>query len=212
MAQTIPPSDSKISRIGSLSASRRLQPSSDSDEPPPMKPLDAERSRIGASVAGLSFPYRLYSSGSASQHSPDWRSADMQGHIRKRTHKTKDGRTTVNWYVVIELERDADGKRRQKWYGGYRTRKEAEAARIEILHEINTGTFVEPTKTTLEEWALRTWLPLIADRVKPSTLDSYRLNLELHVLPTLGRRQVRQLTPAMLNQLYAELLDRKSVV
>ena len=130
----------------------------------------------------------------------------MQGHIRKRTHRTKDGRTTVNWYVVIELERDADGKRRQKWYGSYRTRKEAEAARIEILHEINTGTFVEPTKTTLREWVHLTWLPLIADRVKPSTLDSYRRNLDLHVLPTLGQRQLRRLTPAMLNQLYAELL------
>ena len=130
----------------------------------------------------------------------------MQGHIRKRTHKTKGGHTTVNWYVVIELGRDADGKRRQKWYGSYRTRKEAEAARIEILHEINTGTFVEPTKTTLEEWVHRTWLPLIADRVKPSTLDSYRRNLDLHVLSTLGRRQLRRLTPAMLNQLYADLL------
>ena len=130
----------------------------------------------------------------------------MQGHIRKRTHKTKDGHTTVNWYVVIELERDADGKRRQKWFGSYRTRKEAEAARVEILHEINTGTFIEPTKTTLGEWVHRTWLPLIADRVKPSTLHSYRSNLELHVLPTLGRRQLRRLTPVMLNQLYADLL------
>lgn len=130
----------------------------------------------------------------------------MQGHIRKRTHKTKDGRTTINWYVVIELERDADGRRRQKWYGSYRTRKDAEAARIEILHEINTGTFVEPTKVTLQEWVHRTWLPLIADRVKPSTLDSYRRNLDLHVLPTMGQRQLRRLTPVMLNQLYAELL------
>ena len=67
----------------------------------------------------------------------------MQGHVRKRTHKTKDGRVTVNWYVVIELPRDAEGKRRQKWYGSYRTRKEAEAARIEILHQINTGTWIE---------------------------------------------------------------------
>jgi len=130
----------------------------------------------------------------------------MQGHIRKRTHKTKDGHTTVNWYVVVELERDADGKRRQKWYGSYRTRKEAEAARIEILHAINTGTFVEPTKTTLEEWVHRTWLPLIVDRVKPSTLHSYRSNLELHVLPTLGQRQLRLLMPVMLNHLYADLL------
>lgn len=130
----------------------------------------------------------------------------MQGHIRKRVHKTKDGRQTVKWYIVIELNRDSNGKRRQRWYGGFLTRKDAEAARVKILHEINTGTYAEPTTTTLKEWVNRTWLPLIADRVKPSTLDSYRRNLELHVLPTLGQRQFRQLTPAMLNQLYAELL------
>lgn len=130
----------------------------------------------------------------------------MQGHIRKRTHRTKDGRTTVNWYVVVDLPRGPDGKRRQKWHGGFRTRKEAEAARIEILHAMNTGTYVEPTTTTLAEWVHRTWLPLIAGRVKPSTLDSYRRNLELHVLPVLGHRQIRQLTPTMLSQLYGDLL------
>jgi len=131
----------------------------------------------------------------------------MQGHIRKRVHKTKDGRQTINWYVVIELDRDSAGKRRQKWYGGFDTRKEAEAARVNILHEINTGTYVEPTVTTLEEWVHRTWLPLIAERVKPSTLDSYRRNLDLHVLTRLGQRQLRQITPAMLHQMYADLLS-----
>lgn len=131
----------------------------------------------------------------------------MQGHIRKRVHQTKDGRQTVKWYLVVELDRDSDGKRRQKWYGGYGTRKEAETARIEILHEINKGTYVEPTSTTLDEWVHRTWLPVIADRAKPSTLDSYLRNLDLHVLPRLGQRQLRQITPAMLNQLYADLLS-----
>lgn len=131
----------------------------------------------------------------------------MQGHIRKRVHKTKDGRTTVNWYVVVEVDRDTNGKRRQKWHGGYRTRKEAETARVEILHTMNTGSYVEPTKTTLQDWAIGTWLPLISDRVKPSTLDSYRRNLQIHVLPALGQRQIRSLTPTMLNQLYADLLS-----
>lgn len=92
----------------------------------------------------------------------------MQGHIRKRTHKTKDGRVTVDWYVVIELPRDADGKRRQKWYGSYRTRKEAEGAQIEILHQINTGTRIEPTSMTFGEWVHATWLPLATQRLKPS--------------------------------------------
>lgn len=118
----------------------------------------------------------------------------MQGHIRKRTHKTKDGRVTVNWYVVIELARDSSGRRRQKWYGSYRTRKEAEAARIEILHQINTGTWVEPTSVTFEEWVRETWLPLVAQRLKPSAEAHYRNYLRLHILPTLGPLQFRQIT------------------
>ncbi len=130
----------------------------------------------------------------------------MQGHIRKRIHTTKDGRHTTTWYVVIDLSRDADGKRPQKWDGGFRTRKEAEAARSKIVHEFNTGTYVEPSAVTLSEWVHDQWLPTIQSRVKPSTFDSYRGNLELHVLPRLGSRQLRQLTPTMLNRLYADLL------
>ena len=130
----------------------------------------------------------------------------MQGHIRKRVHTTKDGTQTVNWYVVIDLPRDANGKRRQKWHGGFHTRKEAEAARAKIVYEFNTGIYVEPTATTLDEWVQWHWLPTVQGRVKPSTFDSYRRNMELHVLPQLGRRQLRQLTPAVLNRLYADLM------
>ena len=127
----------------------------------------------------------------------------MQGHIRKRVHTNRGGRKTTNWYVVIDLPRDTDEKRRQKWHGGFRTGREAEAARAKIIHEFNTGTYVEPNAVTLSEWVRDHWLPTMRSRVKPSTFDSYRRNLELHVLPRLGGRQ---LTPAMLNRLYADLL------
>jgi hypothetical protein len=122
----------------------------------------------------------------------------MQGHIRKRVHRTKSGRQTVTWYVVIDLPRNADGKRRQKWHGGFRTRREAEAERAKIVHEFNTGTYVEPSSTTFFEWVHEQWLPTIQSRVKPSTFDSYQRNLRLHVLPRLGSRQIRHLTPAIL--------------
>lgn len=130
----------------------------------------------------------------------------MQGHIRKRVHTSKNGRKTTNWYVVIDLPRDAEGKRRQKWHGSYRTRREAEAAQAKIVHEFNTGTYVEPNSITLSQWVKRYWLPTIQSRVKPSTFDSYRRNLDLHVLPHLGSRQLRQITPVMLDRLYADLL------
>ena len=131
----------------------------------------------------------------------------MQGHIRKRVHTTKSGRITTNWYVIIELPRTPDGKRRQKWHGGFSTRREAEAARAKLVNEVNRGTYTEPTSITLTDWARNQWLPMIKARVKPSTFDSYRRNLELHVLPTLGGCQLRQLTPPMLNHLYADLLS-----
>jgi integrase len=42
-------------------------------------------------------------------------------------------------------------------------------------------------------------------RVKPSTFDSYRRNMEGNVLPVLGAKPLQQLTPPMLNALYAQL-------
>jgi hypothetical protein len=42
------------------------------------------------------------------------------------------------------------------WYGSYRTRKEAGAARIVILHQINTGIWIEPTSTTFGAHQART--------------------------------------------------------
>ena len=130
----------------------------------------------------------------------------MQGHIRKRLHTTKDGTQTTNWYVVVDRGRDRDGKRQQKWHGGFRTRREAEAARAKIVHETNTGTYVEPSSMTFGGWVRDHWLPTIETQVKPSTFDSYRRNLRLHVLPVFGSRELRHIAPPMLNTLYADLL------
>jgi integrase len=42
-------------------------------------------------------------------------------------------------------------------------------------------------------------------RVKPTTFHSYKRNLEIHVVPPLGTKPLQQLTPPMLNSLYAKL-------
>jgi len=131
----------------------------------------------------------------------------MQGHIRKRIHITKTGKETVNWYVVVDLGRDAGGKRRQKWHGGFRTRKQAEVARTKIVGDLHDGTYTEPTKVTLREWVEEKWLPTVQTQVKPSTFESYRRNMSHHVLPSLGGRSIRDIGPSQLNAMYAELLS-----
>ncbi len=59
---------------------------------------------------------------------------------------------------------------------------------------------------TLAVFVRSEWLPSMRGRVKPSTWDSYRRNMELHVLPAVGRSPISQLTTRQLNSLYGALL------
>ncbi|MCP4384512.1 MAG: site-specific integrase [Hyphomicrobiales bacterium] len=130
----------------------------------------------------------------------------MQGHIARRESRDRSGKKRTRWYVVVDAGRRADGKRRQKWHGSFKTRKEAEAARAKIVSDLNAGTYTEPTRITLGEYLTDTWLPSMQARVKPTTWDSYRRNLELHVLPRLSARPLQRLTATELNALYGDLL------
>jgi integrase len=132
----------------------------------------------------------------------------MRGHIHKRVRRTRSGKESVRWYVVIDVGVSADGRRRQKWHGGFATRREAEVVRARIVSEVHAGSYVEPDRITLAEWVRQSWLPVIKSRVKPSTFASYRSNMETHVLPALGSRALQQLTAPLLNAFYAELLAR----
>jgi integrase len=129
----------------------------------------------------------------------------VKGHVAKRRWKTKSGMKT-GWYVVIDIGRDLDGKRRQKWHSGFATRAEAEARRAGLVAELEAGSYVEPKALTLDEWVNGGWWALIKDRVKPSTAASYEANLRHHVLPTLGRIRLTSLRTEHLNRLYTDLL------
>ncbi len=61
-------------------------------------------------------------------------------------------------------------------------------------------------KLTLGEYLTERWLPIQEARLRKSTYDSYRRNIELHVVPALGRRKLDQLTPEDIDMFYAALL------
>lgn len=132
----------------------------------------------------------------------------MRGHIHKRVRTNRAGNTTTLWYVVVDVGRDAEGRRRQKWHGGFATRREAEVARARLVNDLHTGSYVTPDRLTFSEWVRESWLPMIESRVKPSTFDSYQRNMKLHVLPAIGARALQQLTAPILNGLYGQLMVR----
>ena len=130
----------------------------------------------------------------------------MQGHIHKRVRTCKNGRKSVLWYVVVDLPPGADGKRRQKWHGGFPTKKAAEAVRARLVHQLTTGFYVEPSSMRLSEWLVDHWLPVHQTRVKKTTYRAYRSAIEHHINPRIGGVALGKLTAQMLNQLYQELL------
>jgi integrase len=95
-------------------------------------------------------------------------------------------------------------QRRQVATGGYRSKGEAQAALTEALARLQHTGFVEPSKQTLAQYAT-SWLESRRGQIRASTLASYERNLRAHVLPTLGNRELRAITPLMLDALYADL-------
>lgn len=110
------------------------------------------------------------------------------------------------WYVKIELSPDpATGARRQKWHSGYPTKREAERSRIDLLSKLDRGEYVAPTQRTVRDF-LTEWLTTMEPTVRPSTFDSYRRNIRLHVIAHLGDVRLAQVDAGVLNGLYATLL------
>lgn len=111
------------------------------------------------------------------------------------------------WTVKIELDPDpSTGRRRQRWHSGFRTKREAERARIDLLSKLDRGAYVEPSRQTVGEF-LEEWLTAASPTVRPSTFDSYSRNVRLHVIPHIGTIRLTRLDPGVLNGLYATLLD-----
>jgi integrase len=132
----------------------------------------------------------------------------MRGHIRKRCRCGRDrwARCEHSWSVVIDKGRE-NGKRKQSWLSGYRTRKEAEKALTETLGRLDRGAFIEPTKQTVGEFLDEAWLPAIRSTVRASTFDSYRRVIEGRILPRIGGIRLQALSASDLNRLYADLLE-----
>lgn len=123
-------------------------------------------------------------------------------------------RAKGNWWIKVELGTDENGKRiRRQQRGGSvegdrvaKTRKEAEATLATILSARIDGSYVEPSRMTVGGFLVDAWLPAIQSSIRPSTFESYRINIERHIVPGLGAIRLQSLTAAHVNGFYAQLL------
>jgi integrase len=124
----------------------------------------------------------------------------MAGQIIKRGDKT--------WVVRIFTGRDANGKRRylNKTIKG--TKKDAETYLSKTTTAISTGTFVEPSPLTLNDY-LSKWLHTAARlRLAERTFDSYSELITRYVTEDFGTRKLSDLRPLHIQKLYADMQER----
>ena len=123
----------------------------------------------------------------------------MRGHITKRSKNS--------WTVIFDEERDpATGRRKQRWVSVKGTKRDAEARLAEILHQMETGVFLKPTRLTVADF-LRQWLQdYAATNVRASTQEGYAKVIEGHLVPGLGAFSLAQLQPKHLQAYYAQKL------
>lgn len=108
-------------------------------------------------------------------------------HIRKQTWTTADGGTGFRYYVIF---RDQAGK--QQKVGGFKLKKDAEAARKRIAAEVAEGTYGRETLTFSEFYGR--WIAS-KHNLKPSTMVSYEQTFRSHILPTFGDETLGEITP-----------------
>lgn len=123
-----------------------------------------------------------------------------RGNIEKRGENV--------WRIRIFLGTDADGKQLYHRETVRGTKKAAQTRLTELLRELDTGGYVEPTKLTLGEFLERWLRDYVKPKLKPTTASRYASITDQHLIPALGHIPLAKLRPADLQRYYAEAEKR----
>ncbi|MBE3586525.1 MAG: tyrosine-type recombinase/integrase [Thermoanaerobacter sp.] len=122
-----------------------------------------------------------------------------RGHIRQRGENS--------WEIIYDAPRQPGQKRNQKSLTVRGTKKDAERKLREILHQIDTNTYVDPGKITFGQF-LNRWLnDYCKINLTQTTYDGYKLNIEKHIIPALGDIRLSKLQPLHLQGFYRQALE-----
>lgn len=130
----------------------------------------------------------------------------MRGSIVKRMSRPRDGTAPKpRYYCVVTANGHPRWLTDPSTGRAFRRKSDAEAHLAQVTASIHTGTWVQPSATTLGEH-VDGWLLLARGRLKPGTWESYAAILRAHLLPDLGPVRLQQLTAGHLDRRYQALL------
>jgi integrase len=117
-----------------------------------------------------------------------------------RITKRKDGRFMASYTVQTP-----DGPKRKTIYG--RAYKDVEKKLAEARGDAAKGLVFDAKGQTVGEYLERWFSDSVRDTVRQRTLEGYAHMVERHIVPSLGRVKLQNLTPAHVRALYRKRLD-----
>jgi len=113
----------------------------------------------------------------------------------------KKGKT---YSVVVDIGK-INGKRKQKWFSGFQTKKEAQNKLTEVLSQLKNNSYIEPSKITLGEYLIE-WLETNAKpNIAVTTYSGYSVNIRKHIIPHIGSIVLQELHPIQIQNFYNSL-------
>ena len=105
----------------------------------------------------------------------------------------------------ISVGRDpVTGKLKRKTV--YGTKEEVEKKLLNLRYELINGSYMEETNITMEKWLL-TWLNVYKkNKLGPGTFDNYETNIINHIIPNIGKVELKKLRTDHLQIFYNKLL------
>lgn len=110
------------------------------------------------------------------------------------------------YYAVIYEGLDPiTGREQRRWYPAGTCRADAEALASDLAAEHSRGRGGHRSSLTVAVYLTQRWLPSKKLTLRTSTWDGYRRNIDLHIVPEIGRIPLRHIRVEHLERLYAKL-------
>lgn len=125
----------------------------------------------------------------------------MKGHIRERS--------PGHFAIVLDVG-EADpktGKKKRKWHSFTGTKREAQRECARLIAELDSGTYVEPTKQLVSDF-LDEWLKFIKPSVAPKTWERYAEICRKGLAPLIGNVVIAKLNTNRIDAAFSEALTK----
>jgi len=112
--------------------------------------------------------------------------------------------------VRYDAPLDGEGKRAQKYKGGFKKRKDADAFLAEQTVSLNHGTYIDPQKMFMFQY-LNDWLEDKKQGISPTTYNGYEINIRCHINPYIGGIRLQDLKATHIRKLYSQLQQERDI-